>query len=1049
MSENYLFISNGIFYTYKYDNQGSYVAADKISVANDVYGFNVSINSTSISLANSTANLIITVPTVNQITDGNYYLNANGSWSQASGGTEGVNTSASYTWTNNHQFITTVTFGNSVSNATVNSTVFTGTSNNTLFVGNVTAANVVSNAQLQGNLTYYQTTAGLSSNVAKLTANTANNANFLSGNSVTDLKTYSNTVANNAYTNAVSYINSKSYVNSSQLSANLSNYQTISNLPATVAQLTANNTSYVGTVTAANVVSNSQLQANLTNYTNTALLTANLNTTYSNATSYADSKAATAYSNAIVYSGNAVQAYSNAVSYVTAQYYVNTAQLSSNLANYTNTALLTANLNTTYSNATAYVDGKSYVNTSQLSSNLVNYATLAGLSSNVITLTANNTNFVGTVTAANVVSNAQLQANLANYTNTALLTANLNTTYSNATSYTDSKAATAYSNAIAYAASNTYVNNTFAPLAGANFTGAVTVSNNLTVTGNLTLSGNTVIVGANNLIVQDAVISVHTQANLAPWTTNDGKQIGVSFHYYNGADSQGLLVLDPATTRLNYWANSTDAALSEPAGTIQGTIQAASFWAGNNTVYSIVNATNYTGTANNSLYLGGLIASGYQTTAGLNANIASYLPTYTGVVNAASFNVGTTFVANTTTLNANGFTVNSSIGYFAGNVGIGTSSPAATLDVRGQALGTTAGNTSNLASFHLASGNDSKLVLLGVRNVDGTDWSTATTRLQAVTDATNQAYIDFNPNSGTYGIAFGTGGSGTPVERLRIASNGNIGIGNTTPANKLAINGTTYLAGNLILGNSSITVGLQANGSYGTAGQVLATNGTATYWISPNSSWVDVTAQYTWTNTQTFTNTITFNSTINGTANNALYLGGVIAASYVQNTDSRTLSGNLVFTGSNITFQGTKLNVSSNAIFTGNVTFSQTVFANGSAGAGGQVLTSNGSGVFWGDPSSGAGSTPYYYYNSNTDLVVFSTVILDTSNGSVYVNLPASPYAGAWVKIGDGGGNKYTYPAYITRNGSTIEDSNDDLAFDMPNFRVEMVYTGTTWKVFY
>ena len=78
---------------------------------------------------------------------------------------------------------------------------------------------------------------------------------------------------------------------------------------------------------------------------------------------------------------------------------------------------------------------------------------------------------------------------------------------------------------------------------------------------------------------------------------------------------------------------------------------------GNNTINAQINTTtlyiggnviaNSTG-ANNAFNLGGTAASGYQTTAGLNANIAAYLPTYTGVVNASSHTVGTTFVANTT-----------------------------------------------------------------------------------------------------------------------------------------------------------------------------------------------------------------------------------------------------------------------------------------------------------------------------------------------------------------------------------------------------------------
>lgn len=51
---------------------------------------------------------------------------------------------------------------------------------------------------------------------------------------------------------------------------------TVANLFLFSATLTANNTTFVGNVTAANVVSNAQLIANLVNYTTTASLTSNL-----------------------------------------------------------------------------------------------------------------------------------------------------------------------------------------------------------------------------------------------------------------------------------------------------------------------------------------------------------------------------------------------------------------------------------------------------------------------------------------------------------------------------------------------------------------------------------------------------------------------------------------------------------------------------------------------------------------------------------------------------------------------------------------------------
>jgi hypothetical protein len=102
----------------------------------------------------------------------------------------------------------------------VNAATFTGTANNVSFVGTVSAVNVVSNAQLSANL----------------------------GN----------------------------YVTTTNLTNNLSNYQTTAGLSANVATLTANNTSFVGSVSAANVVSNAQLSANLGNYQTTSGLNANI-----------------------------------------------------------------------------------------------------------------------------------------------------------------------------------------------------------------------------------------------------------------------------------------------------------------------------------------------------------------------------------------------------------------------------------------------------------------------------------------------------------------------------------------------------------------------------------------------------------------------------------------------------------------------------------------------------------------------------------------------------------------------------------------------------
>jgi hypothetical protein len=134
----------------------------------------------------------------------------------------------------------------------------------------------------------------------------------------------------------------------------------------------------------------------------------------------------------------------------------------------------------------------------------------------------------------------------------------------------------------------------------------------------------------------------------------------------------------------------------------------------------------------------------------------------------------------------------------------------------------------------------------------------------------------------------------------------------------------------------------QISNTGGVAGQVLVANSTAITW---------------------------------GDANNTAFLGGVAAASYVQNTDSRTLSGNLYFTGANNTFSS---NLTIQATGELIITAGAGIYANGGLGTAGEVLTSNGSSVYWAT-SGGAGvNTAAQYIWSNTQ--TFQNTITFSSN---------------------------------------------------------------------
>lgn len=257
---------------------------------------------------------------------------------------------------------------------------------------------------------------------------------------------------------------------------------------------------------------------------------------------------------------------------------------------------------------------------------------------------------------------------------------------------------------------------------------------------------------------------------------------------------------------------------------------------------------------------------------------------------------------------------------------------------------------------------------------------------------------------------------------------GSVGVGNTVPTAKFSVNGTTYLQGNV-----TFTQGIvDSTGSQGTAGQVLASNGAGNvYWTSTalnanNSSYLGgtIASGYQTTaglsanvatlaaNAATYLNgktepNLNVNSAL--TANSASYLGSTAAASFVQNTDSRTLSGNLNFTGANSYFSGPTTHAA-NVI----ITSTSGVSANGSYGTSGQVLTSNGSAVYWAAASASFTNGSSISVNNFVLTGAFSA---NSSNGSAGQLLTSTGSGGAYWANGS------TITVYYANGATAITGS--------------------------
>ena len=154
----------------------------------------------------------------------------------------------------------------------------------------------------------------------------------------------------------------------------------------------------------------------------------------------------------------------------------------------------------------------------------------------------------------------------------------------------------------------------------------VTIANALTVGGNVILS-NSLGVDGGTVTVFDSILDLHTYSNLAPWTFDDGRDIGVRFHYYKGgADTLAFLGLENSTNSLQFLVGATETS-SNVTGTF-GNVQFGTLLLSNTAISA--NTTS-----------GALIVNGGAGIAG-NINVGNVSTTGTVYGNAAPGATGMT-----------------------------------------------------------------------------------------------------------------------------------------------------------------------------------------------------------------------------------------------------------------------------------------------------------------------------------------------------------------------------------------------------------------------
>ena len=595
----------------------------------------------------------------------------------------------------------------------------------------------------------------------------------------------------------------------------------------------------------------------------------------------------------------------------------------------------------------------------------------------------------------------------------------------------------------------------------------------VTVLGNLTVQGTRTEVGTSDLVVSDSLINLHTPANLAPLTADDGRDIGLVLHYYkSGTDKFAFFGWANDTGELEYYSEGIESNVGTFSGQY-GTIKANIFrsMVPTGTAPFVVSST--TQVANLNVAAAGSLING-------TSNVS--IPSANGNINLSVDSNANVLVVTGTGANITG-TANVSGNANVGNLGTAT------------AIITT-GNITTINSGLLQNGT-SNVTLATNGNVSTFIGGNATAQFVVTSTGANiagTANVVGNLDAGNINTATAiiTTGNITTINsglmqngnsNVTITANGNVSTsvaGNTnilvvtgTGAN---IAGTANVTGNLDAGNISTNVAVITTGNITTINSGLLQNGTSNVAVNNNGN-VNIsvggtanvlTVTSTGANISGTLNTGTGNANVGnlGTATAIITTGNIttINGGLMQNGNSNvaiTANGNITLTSTSnatLVISGTGANIAGTANVTGNIdaganintTASTVNLANATATTinfGGAATAIN-MGIATGQTTllGNLSVSNNFVVTANSDLanlrIVNTTISSTTTNGNINI----SPNGTGAIVLNSGGDD-----SNVIIKGNTTSGYNNLIYADAVNGRVgiltDTVPAGSVLKV--
>ena len=384
---------------------------------------------------------------------------------------------------------------------------------------------------------------------------------------------------------------------------------------------------------------------------------------------------------------------------------------------------------------------------------------------------------------------------------------------------TASTTATATSNAL-YVAGGAYINN------------QLTVNGTALFKDTVTFSGTATYVFSTNTFYTDNILEVHVPPGgiTADWTLDDGKDIGLRFHYYNaGVDRNAALVLDNTDRYLDWYGTGAESATGNFSTATFGTFRTGAIILTSSTVATNTSTGALTVAGGvgvgGSLYASALFDQGSRVLTVASLSSYGVASVTAGTDTAVSTTTGAVVVWNTSTLQSitnRGASTTNAISIT--NATASTSTITGALIVTGGVgiggntfVGGTISSAGTMSVATSSFGDDLFIGQLGSRIIANAGTVASTLRAENST--------------GSFGIY----GGGQAVTGLVVASSGTVTINTTTNATTTAtgalivtggvgIGGSVY-AGNIYDNNNRVVTSVTASAGTGISISGATTSG--------------------------------------------------------------------------------------------------------------------------------------------------------------------------------------------------------------------------------